>query len=77
MTRKDAIQAMLSKYNDSYSTTRYYREHLAWNTTVKQMAETVNNARKVGGSFAKAIELANINAEGIVYVNGINCGRIG
>lgn len=80
MSRMDAIEAMLHKYNDTYSNTRYYREYILgspWGADLKEMAATVDKARRVGGkNYAYAIEVAQINIEGVVFVNGVNCGYI-
>lgn len=80
MNRMAAMKAMLRKYNDLYSNTSYYREHVVfsrWGADLKEMAATVDKARKVGSkNYAHAIEIASINIEGAVFVNGINCGYI-
>ncbi len=80
MNRMAAVKAMLHKYNDLYSNTSYYREHVVfsrWGADLKEMAATVDKARKEShGSYADAIEMAQINIEGAVFVNGVNCGYI-
>jgi hypothetical protein len=76
MTRKHAASELLRKYNEQYSNTRYYKNHLTWSVTVREMLQTAQNAHDAAGTFEKAIECAEINIFGCVFVNGINCGRI-
>ena len=80
MNRLGAIKAMLHKYNAAYGGTRYYREEIVgsrWGADLKEAAATVEKARRAcGGHYADAVETARINIEGVVFVNGVNCGYI-